>query len=226
MNHPNYFYLEQTMIGRCATLVVYRELFVLRDFQIYLAGGALALAGYLWEIFGPALGWPALVLYAEAKWSALHRKPESGLAKTGHVLGIHRAHGKVHGQSLGRQPPRHAGQSGNPFFRQPPATGHKAESGKPGRQGQSPAPLQFRLFRHGMRNNIHGMMAGLGIKRAIFGAASCFGAGDRGKMQLTEKNRSFKSWAAPSHSSTARPCTMPTRTRSSSSPRRKGLAMT
>ncbi|WP_031387674.1 heavy metal translocating P-type ATPase [Desulfonatronum thiodismutans] len=54
------------MIGRFATLGVYRELFVLRDFQVCLAGGGLALAGYLWEVFGSAWAWPVLVLYAGA----------------------------------------------------------------------------------------------------------------------------------------------------------------
>ncbi|TVQ96697.1 MAG: cation-translocating P-type ATPase [Desulfovibrionales bacterium] len=54
------------MIGRYATLGVYRELFVLRDFQICLVGGALALAGYLWEIFGAAWAWPVLAFYAGA----------------------------------------------------------------------------------------------------------------------------------------------------------------
>ncbi|WP_045222491.1 heavy metal translocating P-type ATPase [Desulfonatronum thioautotrophicum] len=52
------------MIGRYATLGVYRELFVLRDFQFCLAGGALALAGYLWATFGLVPGWPYFVLYA------------------------------------------------------------------------------------------------------------------------------------------------------------------
>ena len=52
------------MIGRFATLGVYRELFVFRDFQVCLAGGGLALAGYLWEVFGPVWAWPVLVLYA------------------------------------------------------------------------------------------------------------------------------------------------------------------
>ena len=52
------------MIGRFATLGVYRELFVFRDFQVCLAGGGLALAGFLWEVFGLAWAWPVLVLYA------------------------------------------------------------------------------------------------------------------------------------------------------------------